>query len=142
MWNPLIAGTFPRRYGPYLVRGAFFKTFGHQLSWWVASIAIIVAVLVFELSVAALRRTYFPADADLWQEIEHQGPESVRRVAAEHWADAELGLSPPEQMEAHQAAAVRPDVTERDGDRDGDGENHTIKSVGGHDRPVTGHSFG
>ena len=147
VWNPLIATLYPTRYMTYAVHDSFFKTFGARLGWWAASGGVIAAVLVLELGVTALRRVYWPNDVDLWQEIERQGPDGVRRVVDEHTA-AERGQFNARAMSVSMSAPPSP-LRERikaaggggGGDGDGDGEG-TIKSEGGHERPVTGHSFG
>ena len=148
MWNPLIASLYPTHYATYAVHDSFFKTFGQQLNWWTASGGIIATVLILELSVTALRRVYWPNDVDLWQEIERQGSASVRQVVDEHTA-AERGQMQAQTMSVSMSAPPSP-LRERiktagsgggGGDGDGDKEG-TIKSEAGHERPVTGHSFG
>ena len=145
VWNPLIAALFPTRYMTYAVHDSFFKTFGQQLNWWTASGGVIAAVLVLELGVTALRRVYLPSDTDLWQEIERQGPDHVRGVVDAHTA-AEQGrvnvhASLPTPMMGPAIPPPVADLGRRAAGGSGDGEG-TIKSEGGHERPVTGRSFG
>lgn len=139
MWNPLIAAVYPKKVAVYFVRGAFFHTFGARLSWWVASIGVMMAILALELGVMAIRRIYFPSDTDLWQEIERQGQDSVYQVANEH-AAAEMG-----QMQERENAMQQNSVEDRDDTVKSDAGGDRGGGVGGghgDNRPVTGHSFG
>ena len=142
VWNPLIAALYPTRYMKYAVHDSFFKTFGQQLGWWTASGGIIAAVIVLELGVTALRRVYLPSDTDLWQEIERQGHRHVRHVVDDHTA-AEQGRVHAFMPVPTMGPAIPAPVADlrRPAGGSGDGEG-TIKSEGGHERPVTGRSFG
>jgi phospholipid-translocating ATPase len=69
LWNIILAGIYPND-KIYHVRHAFFDGFGKNPLWWFVLILSIVCVTMFEMSVTVLRRTYFPTDADRFQELE------------------------------------------------------------------------
>lgn len=102
LWNILLAVIFKGGFGPYLVKDAFLHNFGGTLKWWTAALVTLVAPTLFEIGVAALRRTYFPTDQDRMQVIERY--EGVMEIMRDH--AAELG-------EATQPADERPGVTPR-----------------------------
>jgi phospholipid-translocating ATPase len=70
VWNIVLAALYSSRPAPYLVRHAFIKGFGRTWMWWLVTFMVLSAVTVFELAVTALRRTFFPTDQDLMQEVE------------------------------------------------------------------------
>jgi len=71
MWNVLLSLLYSRNPAPYLVRDAFVKGFGRTWMWWLVTFMVLSAVVVFELVVTALRKSLFPTDQDLMQEVEH-----------------------------------------------------------------------
>jgi phospholipid-translocating ATPase len=85
LWNLLLSALFKRTPGPYIVRGAFLWGFGRQGLWWLVFFIVVSALVVFELGVTAVRKSLWPTDRDLMQEMEHV--QGVRDVMREH-ADA------------------------------------------------------
>jgi phospholipid-translocating ATPase len=70
---------------PYFVSGGFTENWGRQLSWWTVIGGTLCLVIMFDISTISVRRTYFPSDADLWQEIESIG--GVQTVMDEYAAE-------------------------------------------------------
>jgi phospholipid-translocating ATPase len=69
LWNIILGGIYPND-KIYHVKHAFFSGFGKNPLWWFLLVLSIMCVTMFEMSVTVLRRTYFPTDADLFQELE------------------------------------------------------------------------
>ena len=71
-WNMILS----RRYkmsagkGVYHVRGNFLEQTGHSLSFWLVLLVTVVAAVVFEVAVSAVRANLFPTDVDIFQEYE------------------------------------------------------------------------
>ena len=71
-WNMILS----RRYnmsagkGVYHVRGNFLEQTGHSLAFWLVLLVTVVAVVVFEVAVSAVRANLFPTDVDIFQEYE------------------------------------------------------------------------
>lgn len=71
-WNLILS----RRYtmsagkGVYHVRGNFLEQTGHSLAFWLVLLVTVVAVVVFEVAVSAVRANLFPTDVDIFQEYE------------------------------------------------------------------------
>ncbi|AEO62999.1 uncharacterized protein THITE_2107835 [Thermothielavioides terrestris NRRL 8126] len=89
MWNLLLSGLFRHSFGPYVVRDAFLRGFGRQPMWWLVLLVVLSALVVFELGVTAVRKSLWPTDRDLMQEMEHV--KGVREVLREHAAAADDG---------------------------------------------------
>ncbi|KAK0652328.1 hypothetical protein B0T16DRAFT_435135 [Cercophora newfieldiana] len=70
LWNILLAVLYSSRPAPYFVRDGFIKGFGKTWMWWLVTFMVLSAVVIFELAVTALRRSLFPTDQDLMQEVE------------------------------------------------------------------------
>ncbi len=56
----------------YNVKDGLLVRFGRDGAWWLALIAIVFAVMLFELVVATLRRSFWPTDVDVLQEIQRE----------------------------------------------------------------------
>lgn len=69
LWNLIFAAAYPLT-TPYHVRGGFFIGFGQNPTWWLTLVFIIVCVYMYELSISALRKAFFPTDTDVFQELE------------------------------------------------------------------------
>lgn len=69
LWNILFAIIYSQN-TIYKVKGALFHGFGKSILWWFTLIFIILAVLVLEIAVSAMRTALWPTDADVFQELE------------------------------------------------------------------------
>ncbi|GAB1192333.1 hypothetical protein APSETT444_001524 [Aspergillus pseudonomiae] len=56
--------------GIYHVPGNFIFQSGHDLAFWAVLLLTVMAVIVFEVMVSALRANLFPTDVDIFQEYE------------------------------------------------------------------------
>lgn len=54
----------------YSVKAGFLKHFGGSGKWWLVIICIIDAVLIFEIAIQAIKKTWLPSDVDIWQMLE------------------------------------------------------------------------
>jgi phospholipid-translocating ATPase len=85
LWNILLSALMARTIGPYVVRDAFVRGFGRQGMWWLVHFVVLSALVVFELGVTAVRKSLWPTDRDLMQEMEHV--KGVKDLLREHAAD-------------------------------------------------------
>lgn len=69
LWNLIFAAAYPLTTA-YHVRGGFFFGFGQNPTWWLTLIFTIICVYMYELSISALRKAFFPTDKDIFQELE------------------------------------------------------------------------
>ena len=90
LWNIILAAGYPADSAIYYVRSSFFDSFGQSFTWWLTLILILASVHVFELAVAALRATFLPEDADVFQTLE-KDPEVKRRFEEASAEELQLG---------------------------------------------------
>lgn len=93
LWNILLTLIFSPKVGPYIVKDAFLYNFGHTLKWWATCLVTLTAVVLVEVGVAALRRSYFPTDQDRMQVIERY--DGVLDVMKEHATEKGEGIGSP-----------------------------------------------
>lgn len=70
LWNIILAALFSARVGPYFVRDAFIKGFGQTWMWWCVTFLVLAELTVFELAIKVVRRTLWPTDQHVMQEME------------------------------------------------------------------------
>ncbi|KAK0727852.1 hypothetical protein B0T26DRAFT_638783 [Lasiosphaeria miniovina] len=90
LWNVLLSLVFSPSPGPYVVRGSFIKGFGKNGMWWLVHFVALSALIVFELAVSAVRKSLWPTDQDLMQEVEHIDGvmDVIKEHAGEHGGEA------------------------------------------------------
>ena len=81
LWNIFLATVYPPT-SIYKARGGFFNGFGQNPTWWMTLIFIVACVYVLEFSVGAFRKTFFPTDTDVFQELEREQAYKERFEAA------------------------------------------------------------
>lgn len=81
-WNLFLSGIYAKAPAPYVVRDQFIEGFGRSGMWWLMVFIILSALIVLELSVSAIRKSIWPTDQDLMQEVEHI--DGVMDVMKEH----------------------------------------------------------
>ncbi|KFY28727.1 hypothetical protein V493_02787 [Pseudogymnoascus sp. VKM F-4281 (FW-2241)] len=71
LWNIVLSYIYATKESlAYNVRDGFIKSFGGELSWWVTAVVTFTAFLIFEFGVASVRKTFWPVDTDVFQELE------------------------------------------------------------------------
>lgn len=72
LWNLILSRQYKLKSGQgiYHVPGNFIHHVGHDLAFWAVLFVAVVAVVVFEVSVSAIRANLFPTDVDIFQEYE------------------------------------------------------------------------
>ncbi|ROW08853.1 hypothetical protein VMCG_02999 [Cytospora schulzeri] len=91
IWNLFLAGIYKAQIGPYTVRDGLLHNFGRNGTWWLTLLLVLAAVTLFELSLSAVRRIFWPQDQDLMQEVERYA--GVMDVMREHAAEmGEAGI--------------------------------------------------
>jgi phospholipid-translocating ATPase len=84
LWNVVLSAVYSRSPGPYVVRDAFLYGFGREGMWWLVNFVVVSATVVFELGVTAVRKSLWPTDTDLMQEMESM--KGVMEVLRDHAA--------------------------------------------------------
>ncbi|KAF7180461.1 hypothetical protein CNMCM7691_009630 [Aspergillus felis] len=72
LWNLILSRRYQLKSGKgiYHVPGNFILHSGRDLAFWAVLFVTVVAVVVFEVSVSAIRANLFPTDVDIFQEYE------------------------------------------------------------------------
>ncbi|EYE99892.1 aminophospholipid-translocating P4-type ATPase DNF3 [Aspergillus ruber CBS 135680] len=72
LWNMILSSRYTMESGKgvYHVNGNFLKQTGRNLSFWAVLLVTVMAVIVFEITVSAIRANLFPTDVDIFQEYE------------------------------------------------------------------------
>ncbi|KAK3685126.1 hypothetical protein B0T22DRAFT_516968 [Podospora appendiculata] len=96
VWNIFLSAIYQRLPAPYIVRSAFTKGFGRNATWWIVCFLALSALIMLEVTVKLLRKSLWPTDQDLMQEVEHI--DGVLDVMKDHAAErGEAGLLVSEQ---------------------------------------------
>ncbi|KAL2131051.1 hypothetical protein VTI74DRAFT_5614 [Chaetomium olivicolor] len=90
LWNVLLSALMKRSFAPYVVKHAFVWRFGRNGMWWLVHFVVLSALVVFELGVTAVRRSLWPTDRDLMQEME--SVKGVKEVLREHATGGGAGV--------------------------------------------------
>jgi phospholipid-translocating ATPase len=70
LWNIILAFQYKPETKIYYVRRSFVSTFGDSLTWWLCTILIVATVLVFEIGVQSVKKSFWPSDEDVFQALE------------------------------------------------------------------------
>jgi phospholipid-translocating ATPase len=71
LWNVVLSAVYSNQNSTvYAVRSGFLKHFGGSGKWWLVILAIIDAVLIFEIALQAIKKIWLPSDVDVWQVLE------------------------------------------------------------------------
>jgi phospholipid-translocating ATPase len=74
LWTLLMATIYKpkndKAYLQYPLYHDFYQHYGSDLSWWLNVILIVTALILFEIAVSSLRKTFWPTDTDVFQELE------------------------------------------------------------------------
>lgn len=57
-------------YIQYPVYESFLLNYGRDLTWWLNTLLIITALILFDLAITSLRKSFRPTDTDIFQELE------------------------------------------------------------------------
>lgn len=90
LWCLFLSGMYPRKVGKDMVRKAFLRHFGRQLSWWMTLLLALATLVVMDLVVQGVRRVYWPTDQDLMQRIEKD--EETRRLVCGEGDDVDVDV--------------------------------------------------
>lgn len=83
LWNIVLCYVYATKEAlAYNVRDGFIHDFGRLLEWWATGLVIVIVFVVFEVVITSVRRTLWPTDTDVFQELE-QEPAMKRRFEEE-----------------------------------------------------------
>lgn len=98
IWNIVISSVFSytNKTRPlYHIKDGFIYHHGRDITWWLILLLTILSVLVFELGVQSLRKTFFPTDTDIFQVL--QKDPAIRKRFEDTLKREEEGWNMPEE---------------------------------------------
>jgi phospholipid-translocating ATPase len=116
LWNLILGAVYPND-KLYHVRHMFFVGFGRNPLWWLTIIIIVLSVAVFEFGVASLRSSYFPTDADIFQELE-QDIEIRKRFEEASAMELQQGWNRGGKRGSFEVERAKREQAQRNGDED------------------------
>lgn len=74
LWTVVLAAIYKPKndkvYAQYPVYDDFLSYYGRDFSWWLNTILILTALIMFDLAVTSIRKSFWPTDTDVFQELE------------------------------------------------------------------------
>lgn len=73
IWNIVISAvySYTNKTRPlYHIKDGFIYHHGRDITWWLILLLTILSLLVYELGVQSLRKTFFPTDTDIFQVLQ------------------------------------------------------------------------
>ncbi|RKF61006.1 putative phospholipid-transporting ATPase DNF3 [Erysiphe neolycopersici] len=72
LWQILLSGVFKpgKIYPLYPIKDGFVHDFGANILWWTVVVLGIACLVILELGVSSIRKTFFPTDVDIFQELQ------------------------------------------------------------------------
>ncbi|KAH7419115.1 putative phospholipid-transporting ATPase [Cadophora sp. MPI-SDFR-AT-0126] len=73
LWTLLLSLVFTpgKTYPLYAIKDGFLKGYGRNLLWWLVLILTLAALILLELGVSSVRKSFWPTDVDLFQELQN-----------------------------------------------------------------------
>ncbi|RHZ65214.1 aminophospholipid-translocating P4-type ATPase DNF3 [Aspergillus thermomutatus] len=157
LWNLILSRQYNVKSGDgiYHVRGNFILHSGHDLAFWAVLFLTVVAVVVFEVSVSAIRANLFPTDVDIFQEYEQdleirkRFEEAAASELQQGWDHGKKKSSfeltrEAAEMEARekqvQELLARPRVMTKTGSSQVETQEIDLSELNGSSRDVSGHA--
>jgi phospholipid-translocating ATPase len=82
LWTVILAVIYKpendKAYAQYPVYNDFLSHYGRDFSWWLNTFLILAALIMYDLAVTSIRKSFWPTDTDVFQELE-QDPIIRRR---------------------------------------------------------------
>ncbi|KAM5439708.1 drs2 neo1 protein [Microsporum ferrugineum] len=96
LWNIILSEQY-KHSEIYNVRNNFIHVTGKNALWWMTLIVIVVIIILFEITIATVRKTLWPTDVDLFQgyekdrDVKRRFEEAAASELAQGWEVERLG---------------------------------------------------
>jgi len=72
LWTLVLSAIFKptKTYPLYPIYQDFLTVYGRNLAWWLVLFLTLAALILFELGVSSIRKTFWPTDTDVFQELQ------------------------------------------------------------------------
>jgi phospholipid-translocating ATPase len=113
LWNVILSAIYSNQNSTvYAVRAGFLKHFGGSGKWWLVVICIIDSVIIYEIAMQAIKKTWWPSDVDVWQVLEKD--KIIKRRLVEAAAGEVAGMDSGTGISQEGGKATAEDDDERD----------------------------
>jgi phospholipid-translocating ATPase len=116
LWNVVLSAVYSNQNSTvYAVRSGFLKHFGGTGKWWLVIIAIIDSILIFEITLQAIKKIWLSSDVDVWQVLEKD--KVIKRRLAEAAAGEAAGMDSGARISTEKGKVTTEEDEERDNER-------------------------
>jgi phospholipid-translocating ATPase len=72
LWTIILSALFKpsKTYLLYPIKSGFLHQFGNNLLWWLVLLLTLACLIVFELGISSIRKSFWPTETDLFQELQ------------------------------------------------------------------------
>jgi phospholipid-translocating ATPase len=119
LWNIILSSLYNPESKIYYVRDTFLRGFGASWNWWLALVLILLAVMVFEVSVKSAVAAWWTSDVHVFQALEKDHGCKTRFEEA---AAAELQMGWDRDRDRKRSAEEEGDAGQEERRREGEME--------------------
>jgi phospholipid-translocating ATPase len=117
LWTLVLSALFkptPGKPTPlYPIYRSFIDGFGGDLLWWLVIFLALASLILFEIGVSSIRKSFWPTDTDVFQELQNDKlirdrfEETIRREAEGSVTEIEMGREVKSSMEARREDEIQ-----------------------------------
>jgi phospholipid-translocating ATPase len=113
LWTLFLSAVYKpgKNYPLYPIKDGFIKFFGDDLLWWMVLALTLACLILFEIGVSSVRKTFWPTDTDVFQVLQkdkiiRQRFEETIRAEKEGGCEVEKGMEKA-SMEARREGEIQ-----------------------------------
>lgn len=98
LWTVFLSAVYKpgKMYPLYPIKDGFINFFGHDLLWWMVLVLSLASLILLEIGVSSLRKSFWPTDTDVFQALQNdklirQRFEETVRAEQEGGGEVEMG---------------------------------------------------
>ena len=131
LWNLVLAGLYKpsKTYPLYPIYRSFLDYYGRNLLWWLLVLLTLAALVVVELGVSSIRKTFWPTDTDVFQVLQKDSiirkrfEETIRKEEEGSLSEVAMGSENKSSTDVQREDEIqdllnRPRVMDLDGEGD------------------------
>jgi len=115
LWTLVLSGLFKPTtpYPLYPIYRSFIDGFGGDFLWWLVIFLALTSLILFEIGVSSIRKSFWPTDTDVFQELQkdklirERFEETIRREAEGSVPEIEMGREVKSSMEARREDEIQ-----------------------------------
>jgi phospholipid-translocating ATPase len=115
LWTLVLSALFKPTapYPLYPIYRSFIDGFGRDFLWWLVIFLALTSLILFEIGVSSIRKSFWPTDTDVFQELQkdklirERFEETIRREAEGSVTEIEMGREVKSSMEARREDEIQ-----------------------------------